>query len=186
VLLLRIGFDVIQKEEQALTARALHGLAQIPGLRIYGIKEPDSPSFARKAGVIVFTLKGAMAPKVASELALRGGIGIRFGCHCAHLLVKHILGVGPRLERFQRFLLTLFPKISLPGIARVSLGIENSEVDVDTLIHVLDKIARKPLNLKDSQSPSGNKRTPIHTKTEVKKQMQDFTRDAALRVYSHL
>ena len=58
VLLQRIGLDVIQEEEQALTARALRGLAQIPGLKIYGIKDPDSPRFAQKGGVIVFDLEG--------------------------------------------------------------------------------------------------------------------------------
>ena len=52
VLLQRIGLDVIQEEEQALTARALAGMAQIPGLKLYGIKDPDSPRFAQKGGVI--------------------------------------------------------------------------------------------------------------------------------------
>ena len=42
VLLQRIGLDVIQEEEQALTRRALRGMAQVPGLTIYGIKDPDS------------------------------------------------------------------------------------------------------------------------------------------------
>ena len=48
VLLQRIGLDVIQEEEQALTRRALRGLAQIPGLKIYGIEDPDSPRFPKK------------------------------------------------------------------------------------------------------------------------------------------
>ena len=61
MLLQRIGLDVIQEEEQALTARALRGLAQIPGLTVYGIKDPDSPRFAHKGGVIVFDLEGMMA-----------------------------------------------------------------------------------------------------------------------------
>jgi hypothetical protein len=30
--------------------------------------------------------------------------------------------------------MTLFPKLNLPGLVRVRLGIENSEDDVDTLI----------------------------------------------------
>jgi selenocysteine lyase/cysteine desulfurase len=183
VLLQRISMDVIQKEEQALTGYAMRGLKQIPGLRIYGVQDPDSPVFARKVGVIVFSLKGSMPNKLANELAISGGIGVRYGCHCAHLLVKHILQVGPRLESFQRILLTLFPMISLPGIDRVSLGIENSKEDVDTLIHVLDNIARKSKKIKDSPSPSANNAGPPLTKAIVKKQMRDFTRAASLRVY---
>ena len=144
VLLQRIGLDLIRSEEQALTARALRGLAQIPGVEVYGIKNPDSPRFAQKGGVIVFGLKGTMANRVAKELAERGGIGVRYGCHCAHMLIKHLLHISPTLERFQGVMLTLFPKLSLPGLTRVSLGIENSEQDVDTLIRVLRDIARQP------------------------------------------
>jgi selenocysteine lyase/cysteine desulfurase len=143
VLLQRIGMDAIQEEEQALTRRLLLGLAKINGLRIYGIKDPDSPKFAQKGGVIAFSMKGVMPDRIAKELATRGGIGVRYGCHCSHLLVKHLLQVGPSLQRFQFLLLTLFPKIKLPGILRVSLGIENCEEDVDTLIKVLESIARK-------------------------------------------
>lgn len=143
VLLQRIGMETIRENEQSLTRRALRGLLQIPGLTVYGIKDPESPRFAQKGGVIVFNLKGIMANKVAKELSSRGGIGVRYGCHCAHLLVKRLVGVGPRLEQFQRVIVTLFPRISLPGVARVSFGIENSDEDIDTLIRVLGEIARK-------------------------------------------
>ena len=166
VLLQRIGLDVIQEEEQALTGRALRGLAQIPGLTIYGIKDPDSPRFAQKGGVIVFRLEGIMANRVAKELAERGGIGVRSGCHCAHLLIKHLLNIHPLLELFQGLILTLFPQVALPGLTRVSLGIENSAEEVDTLIAVLDKIARQP-------------RTGAN-RHAVRQQMDDFARAAAL------
>ena len=172
VLLQRIGLDLIQVEEQALTGRALRGLAQIPGLTMYGIKDPNSPRFAPKGGVIVFRMQGIMANRVAKELAERGGIGVRYGCHCAHLLIKRLL------ERFQGLILNLFPQIFLPGLTRVSLGIENSAEDVDTLIHVLDKIARQLRAGVDSPFAS--------THTDVQQQMDDFARAAAQRVYTQL
>ncbi len=110
VLLQRIGLDLIREEEQALTGRALRGLARIPGLEIYGVQDPDSPRFAQKGGVIVFGLKAMMANRVASELAERGGIGVRYGCHCAHLLVKHLVGIHPLLAQFQGLIVSLFPQ----------------------------------------------------------------------------
>ncbi len=186
VLLQRIGLDLIQEEEQALTKRALRGLAQIPGLEIYGIKDPDSPRFAQKGSVIVFGLKGIMPNRVAKELAERGGIGVRYGCHCAHLLIKHLLNIHPLLERFQGLILTLFPQIVLPGLVRMSLGIENSEEDVDTLIHVLGKIARQPRAGADMHVPSKHNGTPTLSQTNVQQQMGDFTRAAAQRVYTQL
>ena len=178
VLLQRIGLDVVQAEEQALTGRALRGLAQIPGLEIYGITDPDSPRFTQKGGVIVFGLKDIMANRVAKELAERGGIGVRYGCHCAHLLIKRLLNISPTLERFQGVMLTLFPKLNLPGLTRMSLGIENSEQDIDTLIHVLDEIARQPRAGMDNPFAS--------TQTDIQKQMDDYAKAAALRVYTHL
>jgi selenocysteine lyase/cysteine desulfurase len=184
VLLQRIGMDVIREEEQALTKRALLGLSQVPGIRIYGVEDPESPAFAGKVGVIVFTLKGAMAPKVAGELALRGGIGIRYGCHCAHLLVKHILGVGAGLERFQHILLTLFPKISLPGVARISIGLENTGEEIDTFIRVLNDISDKTRSRSNQTSPPPYGKTLLLPRRLVKRLVAAFTKDAVLRVYS--
>jgi selenocysteine lyase/cysteine desulfurase len=139
VLLQRIGMEVIRKEEQELTRRMLNGLAQIPGLRIYGVTDPGSPGFAGRLGVFVFRMKGKFPDRIAKHLAGHG-IGMRYGCHCSHILVKHLLGVGPKLQRFQHILLTLFPMIRLPGLARISLGIENTEKDIDTFLSVLNEI----------------------------------------------
>ena len=171
VIMQRIGLDVIREEEQALTMHALRGLAQIKGLTIYGIIDPASPRFAQKGGVIVFTLKGLMSDKVAKELSTRGGIGVRYGCHCAHILVKHILGVPPSLERFQRIIARFFPRLRFPGVARVSLGIGNTRADIDTLIQVVSKIASKSRALKQK---------------EIAGQINDLAIAAALRVYSQL
>jgi selenocysteine lyase/cysteine desulfurase len=172
VLLRRIGMDLIIKEEQALTAHALHGLAQVPGLTIYGIKDPNSPRFDRKGGVISFVLKGMLSPRVARELAEKGGIGIRCGCHCAHILVKHLVGVPPALEWFQRLIAILIPWLRFPGIARVSVGIGNSESDIDMLIQTLGRIVWK----------SGD--SVSHPKTGIQRQIDDFAKAAARRVYS--
>jgi len=184
VLLQRIGMDLIQEEEQALTKHALLGMAQIQGLKVYGIKDPESSGFANKVGVIVFGIKSMMANKVATELALRRGIGVRYGCHCAHIIVKHLLNVPPLLEQFQRLLLNLFPKLKLPGLARVSLGIANTKEDVDKLIEVLGEIAVKPQTLKDKKYQSTNNDTPELSQKIVKQQMDDFVKEVALKVYN--
>ncbi len=183
VLLQRIGLDLIQQEKQALTERALRSLVQIPGLEIYGIKDPDSSRFVQKGGVIVFRLEGIMTTRVAKELAERGGIGVRYGCHCAHLLIKRLLNIHPLLELFQGLIVTLIPQVSLPGLTRVSLGIENSKEDIDTLIHVLGKIARRPRGRADKPFAPTNSGTPVLAKMDVQQQMDDFARAAAKRVY---
>ena len=115
VLLQRIGMEVIREEEQALTRRMLNDLAQIPGLHVFGVIDPGSPGFADRLGVFVFRMKGKMPNTIAKDLA-KQGIGIRYGCHCSHILVKHLLGVGPKLQRFQHIMLTLLPMVRLPGL----------------------------------------------------------------------
>jgi selenocysteine lyase/cysteine desulfurase len=184
LLLQRIGMDVIMAEEQALTAHALRGLAGIRGLTVYGINDPAAPGFSNRAGVIAFSLKGTMADKLAKELALQGGIGVRYGCHCAHILVKHILGVGPFLERFQKLFVTLFPGIPLPGVVRASLGAATTRADVERLLHVLEEIAgsRTKRSDKTGSRSENQKKTP--TRAEVKRQTDQFTRDRIRLVYS--
>lgn len=184
LLLQRIGMDLVREEEQALTARLLRGLSQIDGLKVCGVKDPDAAAFSDKIGVVVFNLKSMMPSNLSKELALRRGIGVRYGCHCAHIIIKHLLNVSPGLERFQRILVTVFPKISLPGLLRVSLGIENSAEDVDALIQVLDEIANKQQTTTGSQSAHsqiGNAKVP---RIEVQNQIKEFTKEVTRRVYS--
>ncbi len=175
VLLQRIGMEVIRKEERALTARALRGLEHIGGIKIHGIKDPDSPAFARKLGVIAFEVKGMLSGRVANALAERGAIGVRYGCHCAHILIKHLVGVPPSLEWIQRLMAILAPRLRFPGLVRVSLGIENCEEDIDIFLNVLGIYAhprRTP-----GQSPSS-------PKAVIKHQIDDFVKASAARVYS--
>ena len=173
VLLRRVGLEVIQAEEQTLTAQALSRLAEIPGLTVFGIQSSDSPHFARRSGVIAFRLRNLMAGRVAGELAEQGGIGVRSGCHCAHMLVKRLLGVSRPLEQFQRLMVTVFPRLSLPGVTRVSLGLENTPEDIDVLVEVLGRISRQP-----ATNPFSRRRTPVQEELEA------FAKAAADRVYA--
>jgi peptidyl-tRNA hydrolase len=92
------------------------------------------------------------------------------------MLIKRLLNIPPLLEQFQGMLLTLFKQVSLPGLTRISLGIENCEEDVDTLIHVLDNIARQP--------QAGVDRPFASMQTDVQQQMDGFAEAAAQSVYN--
>ncbi|HLO58001.1 MAG TPA: aminotransferase class V-fold PLP-dependent enzyme [Bacteroidales bacterium] len=171
VLLKRIGMDQILKEEQDLTARLLEEMAEIRRVTVYGIKDNASPAFSLKGSVIPFTVDGLMADQVAKELAA-AGIGIRSGCHCAHILVKHILGVGPNLARFQRVIVTLFPKLKLPGVARISFGIGTTRQEVEVFLNALRRLASEPRNLQ-------YKKFSVPMKTFVSKVTEDILSTAS-------
>jgi len=177
VLLKRIGMEHIQKEEQELTEHALNGMAGIPGLLVYGIQDPGSAAFSNKTSVIVFALKKLMSDKIARELAERRGIGSRFGCHCAHIIVKHILHIPPALEKIQRLILIVFPRLSLPGVTRISFGLENTKEEIDTLISVLTAVANKS----DIALSPG---VPELSREQLQKQIREFIDNQALKVYS--
>ena len=139
VLLQRIGLRVIQAHESELTAHALERLSQVQGLRIFGVKSAASAHFAQKGGVIAFCFERPMPKHTALELAKRG-VGVRYGCHCSHLLVKRLHKIPPFLERVQWAIVSLFPQMELPGVVRASLGIENTKQDIDALVTALGEI----------------------------------------------
>jgi hypothetical protein len=69
---------------------------------------------------------------------------------------------------------------------RISLGIQNSEKDVDTLIRVLDIIARKNQTMGQRHVASADDGTSISPQTVVRKQMSDFASAVAQKVYAEI
>lgn len=143
VLIQRIGWDAIRAAERSLTTKAIQGLAKIQGITVYGYSNPSEPDVTRRGGVVIFNCKGKSAHSVARALAEEAGIGVRSGCHCAHITVKHILNIPRWAQQIQRLIVGLFPKVELPGVVRVSFGIGNTEQDVDWLLHTLNDITSK-------------------------------------------
>jgi selenocysteine lyase/cysteine desulfurase len=186
-LLQRVGMELIEDHERALVRRALRGLAGIPGVKVFGVQDPDSPEFRRKGGVIVFTLRTVPHNLAAKELVEQGGIGVRNGCFCAHLIVERLAQIHPIRIFVADVGLVLAPgffSVILPGLVRVSFGIENDEREVDTLIQVLERIASAPRSRIDRLLASTHNGTPYLPHTEVQDRMADFADACARRVYS--
>jgi hypothetical protein len=80
-----------------------------------------------------------------------------------------MLAVPSWAERLQGVILTVFRRFELPGVVRVSLGLENNDEDVDRLIHVLGDIARQ--------------RKGGPAEKDVRQQMDESSEAAARRVY---
>jgi selenocysteine lyase/cysteine desulfurase len=92
--------------------------------------------------VVLIDFKGKLPGRFARDLAARGGIGVRYGCHCAHLAIKRLAGVPPWAESVQGFMVRVIPGFSPPGLVRVSLGIGNTTAEVDLLIQILKEMAK--------------------------------------------
>lgn len=149
LLLKQIGFDTIEAEEQKLLRKALSGLAGIPGITIHGYTETMESETKHHTAVIAFEIKNKLNSSLAKRLAGQGGIGTRFGCHCAHLLLKSLLDFSPAQDRIQRYVLKAIPILNLQGLLRVSFGLQNTENDVDVMLECLQRkgrLSRKKFN----------------------------------------
>lgn len=135
----RIGMDQIASHEADLTAYALHRMAQIEGLQIYGDDAPQRA--ANRLGVIPFNLGSLPHALVAAVLGTEFGIGVRNGCFCAHPYLIRLLGLSDDDVQIVRSRMIDGDKGAMPGMVRVSFGMYNSRADVDALIAALRRIA---------------------------------------------
>ena len=110
-----IGMDNIHAHEQKLTARALDGLQQIPGLHIVGPKDTES-----RGGAVSFVVDG-VHPHDLGQVLDAHGVAIRTGHHCAWPLHRA-------------------DKVN--STARASFYLYNTEEEVDKLIEAV-KAARE-------------------------------------------
>jgi cysteine desulfurase/selenocysteine lyase len=85
----RAAMDRIRRWNTQLVARALEGLAGIPGVTIYGPRDP-----ARRTSLVAFTLANR-DPFAVAEALDRVGVESRAGCHCA-TLAHGALALSPR------------------------------------------------------------------------------------------
>jgi len=99
-----------------LTARALDGLGSIPGITIYGPRDP-----AQRTSLVAFNLAGHDPVSVARALD-QAGIESRAGCHCA-TLAHHALGLTP------------------PASCRLSFYLYNTPGEVDRAVAAVAEIA---------------------------------------------
>jgi selenocysteine lyase/cysteine desulfurase len=185
-LLERVGMDLIQSEELALTRKALRELTTVPGLELYGIIDPDSPRLRQRGGVISFGLRNSPHNLAAEGLAETAGIGARTGCFCSHILVKRLLHIHPIREVLADIGLRLAPRVTkslLPGLVRISFGLENDEADAGRLVAALRRIAGERRSLAARLLAKTHNATPVVPETEVSKRMRAQMEKTASAIY---
>jgi cysteine desulfurase / selenocysteine lyase len=135
-----LGMDMIAQHEAELTAYALERLSCIPGLKIYGDKNPTHA--ASRLGVIPFNLEGVSHFLVAAILSAEYGIGVRNGCFCAHPYLMCLLGITKDKALQVQSEIVTKDRRHMPGMVRISFGLYNSVRDIDALIMALKAIAK--------------------------------------------
>jgi cysteine desulfurase/selenocysteine lyase len=87
----KLGMAEVAAHEQALTAQCLDALAPIPGVTLYGPRNPEM-----KGALVAFNVEG-IHPHDGAALLDQHGIAVRAGHHCAQPLMKR-LGVAGTLR----------------------------------------------------------------------------------------
>ncbi len=109
----QLGWDTIMRQEEALIAQALDGMAKLPYVRVYG-----AASAAGRHGVISFNIEDVHPHDVATILD-NDNVCIRAGHHCAQPLMEY-LGIG--------------------SCCRASFALYNTAEDVEALLRGLGRV----------------------------------------------
>ena len=104
------GQENIFAYENALNAKATEALKAIPGLTLYG----TAPN---REAILSFTVEG-IHPHDMGTILDDSGVAVRAGHHCAQPLMK---------------------RFGLPATTRASIGLYNTEQDVDNLVKAIKK-----------------------------------------------
>lgn len=115
--LLERGVAALRAREADLTATVLKELAHLPGVILYGPRQPE-----RRVGVFSLRVAGAEPETLGRRLDDEFDIKVRSGLHCAPF-AHQALGTWP------------------DGTTRASLGHFHAERDVEELLSALDKLA---------------------------------------------
>jgi len=110
------GVQAIRRYEVGLTRRLIEGLANIPGVTVYGGLDA-----ARQTATVAFNFAGLLPSDVGLRLDEEYDIMCRVGLHCAPA-AHETLGTFPQ------------------GAVRLSLGALNTAAEVDTAVQAVAKL----------------------------------------------
>jgi selenocysteine lyase/cysteine desulfurase len=135
------GLENLDEYEKKITKYTLENLNKIKNIHILGPADPDDVS--NRLGVICFNIDGFPDPLVASILSAEGGIGVRYGCFCAHPYIKKLLNVSEEESDILIEKIINNDRSDLPGAVRISFGAYNTIEEIDEFFRILQVIIEK-------------------------------------------
>jgi cysteine desulfurase / selenocysteine lyase len=135
-----LGWDAVVRHERELTSYALSRLNEIPGLTIYGPRDPALPD--DRLGVIAFNLAETDHQLTAAVLSHEYGIGTRTGGFCAHPYLIRLFGLTHSRIHELREEVACGDRRGMPGAVRISFGFYSTREDVDAAADALHRIHR--------------------------------------------
>lgn len=115
--------------------KLISNFSQNEEITIYG-----GLSHSLRCPILPFNIKGMSPYLVAEILGNDFGIGVRAGCFCAHPYVAHLLGRSVEEQRASSLLALTGNKSDIPGMVRISMGVDTLESDINAVIRAVNKI----------------------------------------------
>lgn len=134
-----IGMENVRQHEVELMDRGLDHFAELAENHDVALLGPDMSD--DKAGVFSFMVPDVHHDVVSKVLSAEHGIATRNGCFCAHPLLHRLLKLGD--TSYWTDALSRGEDVPLPGASRATIGIYNTEADIDLLAEAVGKVARK-------------------------------------------
>ena len=112
--------------------KIINGLQAIDGVTVYG----DTDNISDKIGIVTFNIDDVPYTEVASALANTAGIDVGKGTFGAQPYVFRLLGI-PNSDDVEE------ESADMPGMVRISMGIYNTEEEIDIRLDTVRNIAEK-------------------------------------------
>jgi cysteine desulfurase/selenocysteine lyase len=110
-----LGMDNVREHEKRLTDYAIHRLAEMPEVTVYGPKNAEE-----RVGVVTFNY-GDIHPHDLSQVLDQHGVAVRAGHHCAQPLMR---------------------RLDTVATARASFYVYNTKAEIDTFVAALEEAGR--------------------------------------------
>jgi selenocysteine lyase/cysteine desulfurase len=146
------GWEAILRHEQRLVERAAPRLAAIQNVRVH--VAPDRLMKERRIGTIPFSVGQWPAALVSAALEHEHGIETRAGTICNHRLVRRWFGVDDDEQRNIEARIAGGNCLASYAVCRASIGIHNTEQDIDRLVTAVTEVARSGPRLSYRPSPA--------------------------------
>ena len=108
-----VGWDIMEKQEEKLTLKAVNGIKEINGIRLIGSDRPEDHK-----GIVTFMVDD-VHPHDVADIMGRAGVCVRAGHHCAQPLMDHLV---------------------VKSTCRASFAFYNTEEEVDKFLTELSKV----------------------------------------------